>query len=268
MEASVCRVVVDLEPRVGTVNMAIDAALLRVADDEPSAPIVRVYQWAEPTVSLGYFQNSDPSCVEPLLASCPRVRRLTGGGAILHHHEITYSCVIPRNHKLREQPLQLYSVIHRSILEVLAACGASVGFRRDCPGSIGTVDACSAVEQEPFLCFLRSDPRDLAAIGGEPDGYPKVVGSAQRRRRGTILQHGSILLQCSELLPDVLGVCDLFPQFDLSAFLNLLPTQLAVSVSDGWISSAYTERERYFAFDSLKPENPDIANGTETTLKF
>ena len=257
-----CRVVVDLEPRAGSVNMAIDAALLQVADNEPAAPIVRVYQWAEPTVSLGYFQKSDPSSTEPLFASCPRVQRLTGGGAILHHHEVTYSCVIPRNHRLREQPLQLYSLIHRSILKVLTACGATVGFRGDFPNSTGTEKTCSAVEREPFLCFLRSDPRDLAAIDGELDGYPKVVGSAQRRRRGTILQHGSILLRRSDLLPDMLGICDLFPQFDLPTFLNLLPTQLAFSVFGGWISSVYTEQERDIAFDSLKPETRDIANGT------
>jgi len=264
MAVSDCRVVVDLKPRTGSVNMAIDAALLQVADNKPAAPIVRVYQWAEPTVSLGYFQKSDPSSSEPLLASCPRVQRLTGGGAILHHHEVTYSCVIPRNHRLREQPLQLYRVIHRSILEVLAACGATVGFRGDFPGPIATKEACSAAEREPFLCFLRSDPRDLAAISGELDGYPKVVGSAQRRRRGTILQHGSILLRRSALLPDVPGVCDLFPQFDLPTFLNLLPTKLAFSVSGRWVSSVYTEQERRFAFDSLKqkPEIQGLTNGT------
>ena len=257
-----CRVVVDLEPRAGNVNMAIDAALLQVADEEPSEPIVRVYQWAEPTVSLGYFQKSDPSSTEPLLASCPRVQRLTGGGAILHHHEVTYSCVIPRNHRLHKQPSGLYGVIHGSILEVLADCGATVGFRKDFPSFIGTEETCSAVEREPFLCFLRSDPRDLAAIGGELDGCPKVVGSAQRRRRGTILQHGSILLRRSHLLPDVPGICDLFPQFDLLTFLNLLPTQLAFSVSGGWVSSVYTEQERYLAFDSLKPESHDMTDGT------
>ena len=256
-----CRVVVDLKPRTGSVNMAIDAALLQVADDEPAAPIVRVYQWAEPTVSLGYFQKSDPSSTGPLLANCPRVQRLTGGGAILHHHEVTYSCVIPRNHRLREQPLQLYRVIHRSILEVLATCGATVGFRADFPVSIDTDEARAAVSQQPFLCFLRSDPRDLAAIGGERDGFPKVVGSAQRRRRGTILQHGSILLRRSDLLPNVPGICDLFPQFDLPTFLNLLPTRLAFSVSGSWISSVYTEQERHVAFGQ-QVEIQAVTNGS------
>lgn len=228
--------------------MAIDAALLQAADEQPAAPVVRIYQWVEPTVSLGYFQKTDTPLTEPSLRNCPRVRRLTGGGAILHHHELTYSCVIPRTHPLRDEPLHVYDVMHQAISSTLADCGATTGFRADFPLSEPAATDRSA---EPFLCFHRSDPRDLAACGTVTGHHPKITGSAQRRRRGTILQHGSILLRSSPLLPATLGICDLFPAFDVLEFSNRLPGQLAAAVSRQQIESEYTEYEQHLTLSKL-----------------
>lgn len=252
MPAPFCRLIVDPEPQSGSVNMAIDGALLRAAVANPAAPVVRVYQWSEPTVSLGYFQKNDPSPASGSLESCPRVQRMTGGGAILHHHELTYSCTIPRTHPLRHEPLRLYHVMHRVISDVLRNCGAHVGFRGDVAAVNAQTGTGSDRQSVPFLCFLRSDPRDLVAVGDQIRGYPKVTGSAQRRRRGTILQHGSILLRSSPLLPELPGIMNLFPEFNLSDFSRTLPELLAGSVCDDQILSEYTVQEQHLAFESLE----------------
>ena len=250
MISAACRVIVDRKPLSGHVNMAIDAALLQAADEQPAGPVVRVYEWSEPTISLGYFQKSIETLTHPGLAGCPRVRRLTGGGAILHHHELTYSCVIPRTHPISTDPVRLYERMHRTISQVLAACGASTGFRAHLPVLASGQDSPTGSETEPFLCFQRSDPRVLAATDIRIDGRPKITGSAQRRRRGAILQHGSILLNASPLLPDLVGICNLFPVFDLSSFVATLPGRLATSIGSPQIRSEYTDRERYLAFES------------------
>lgn len=223
--------------------MAIDAALLEAADECPVGPVVRIYRWSEPTVTVGYFQKDRVTDTGGGLGECPHVRRLTGGGAILHHHEITYSCVLPRTHVLRESPLALYSVMHEAIQIALSQCGVEVGFRSRYP----MPTAADATEGEPFLCFLRSDPRDLVALKSPSSLFPKVVGSAQRRRRGTILQHGSILLRASSLLSDVPGISDLYGGFDESRLNEVLPMQLANAVSKSVKVSDYTDHEHQLA---------------------
>jgi len=236
--------------------MAIDAALLDIADQSPSLPLVRLYRWAVPTVTVGYFQVDGAGESDAAWASCPRVRRLTGGGAILHHHEITYSCVLPRTHCFRDSPLRLYEVMHVTIRELLAENGVEVGFRAELP----LIDSPCAGAEEPFLCFRRADPRDLAmADSGQ---RPKVVGSAQRRRRGTILQHGSILLKASPLLPEVPGIADSHPAFDEPNFVGQLPSRLGQAVADTAIPSEYTEKELHLAFQYEHEKSPvSLAQG-------
>ena len=87
--------VVQIDPPLsGETNMAIDEALLR--DATPESPVVlRIYRWEQPTLSLGYFQSWDDCRAVPGLSDLPWVRRKTGGGAIVHDQEITYSILIP-----------------------------------------------------------------------------------------------------------------------------------------------------------------------------
>lgn len=175
--------------------MATDEALLERAVHEGIAT-VRIYRWELPTVSLGYFQKNE---VHASLAHLPRVRRLTGGGAILHHREITYSCALPADHPLADQSEQLYETVHTAIIDCLASHGAPLQMRGT------TVHAEGGFHAEPFLCFGRQDARDLVVA------ERKVVGSAQRRRRGAMLQHGSIVLEQSPFSIDFPGIRDLFP---------------------------------------------------------
>ena len=168
-------------PCDGPTNMAIDDCLL-AAIAAGAAPALRLYRWREPTLSLGYFQSfADPARSRPEIAALPVVRRVTGGGAILHADELTYSMALPIDHPLvGDQPARLYTWMHDRIAEATAALGGATapkGGDRPLSGRGG-----------PFLCFRRHAPFDLMADG------EKLAGSAQRRTRRGVLQHGSVIL--------------------------------------------------------------------------
>tara|TARA_R110002072_G_scaffold155657_1_gene305994 strand:+ start:32885 stop:33679 length:795 start_codon:yes stop_codon:yes gene_type:complete len=186
--------------RSGSWNMATDEYLLEAALSL-RLKAVRMYRWAEPTVSLGYFQDSDDAALSTTFQNLAAVRRLSGGGAILHHHELTYSFVLPANDPLTREPTELYSQVHNAIIAVLRTFGAECSMR-------GEDDA---KPDEPFLCFIRGDRHDIHC------GGHKVVGSAQRRRKGAVLQHGSILLEHSPHAPQIPGLRDLAENFKLKS---------------------------------------------------
>ncbi|MEQ9409087.1 MAG: hypothetical protein RIK87_15230 [Fuerstiella sp.] len=213
-----CDLVVD-PPLSGEENMRRDEFLLQTVAAKADRSFVRIYRWNEPTVSVGYFQKSLDD-VDPRLAHCPRVRRASGGGAILHDDEWTYSCALPNSHPLRSDPVSLYSVIHTAIVQLMTSCGAAANLRMD------AAQATAAPSEEPFLCFLRADPRDVVYNGH------KILGSAQRRRRGNIMQHGSILMRASTLLPAIPGIVDLCPDFRIQKFETELPGVIAHSIAE------------------------------------
>lgn len=184
------------EPQSGVWNMAVDEALLEETLDRGTI-FLRLYHWSEATVSLGYFQRPEEQLRDPRLADLPSVRRLSGGGAILHHHELTYSCCLPPSHALAKEPSQLYERVHEAFSTWLSEQGIEIARR----------GLNSRGDDEPFLCFLREAAPDLVVRGH------KVLGSAQRRRRGAVLQHGSLLLRASEHTPAILGLGDLAPHF-------------------------------------------------------
>lgn len=190
-----CRLIVESAPRDGVVNMAVDEVLLESALGDGVCTL-RWYRWSEPTVSLGYFQPaisaSAPHAPEGL-HTLPQVRRLSGGGAILHHHEWTYSLAVAPAHPLAAHPEQLYRRVHERLIAWLQQHSLDARLRNEAFDKRG----------EPFLCFGRGDPNDIVV------GRHKVVGSAQRRRRGAVLQHGSLLLSKSEWAPDYVGLLDL-----------------------------------------------------------
>ena len=188
-----CRVLIDSEPASGSWNMAVDEALLESAVERRTCAL-RLYRWSEATLSLGYFQPEDARN-HPRFAALPAVRRLSGGGAILHHDELTYSCAIPPGHPLAADPLRLYVRVHEQIISLLNDCQIAAGLRGEVLRG----------QDEPFLCFGRGDPRDIVLAGH------KIVGSAQRRRRGAILQHGALLLEHSTHAPEFPGLFNLVP---------------------------------------------------------
>lgn len=188
-----CEIYDHREPAAGVWNMALDEALLERAISEGIGHF-RLYCWSEPTISLGYFQDYDPATLPEELRGLEVVRRLSGGGAILHHHEVTYSCSLPPGNTYEKDPSRLYIDLHTILMTELARQGFECRFR-GIPHSVSNA--------EPFLCYSRGDERDLVYDSD------KIVGSAQRRRKGAILQHGSVLLRRSEFAPEFPGVADL-----------------------------------------------------------
>ena len=170
------------DPLDGPRNMARDEALLTRVGSGDSEPTLRLYQWNPPTMSLGYFQRfADYDALEPPAGRLDVVRRLTGGGAILHDRELTYSLAIPLGHALlSDGPRKLYDLLHQAIAESLKPLRVSAE-------RCGASDD-SGPRRGPFFCFERRHEADLL-IGGE-----KLAGSAQRRTRNALLQHGSIVL--------------------------------------------------------------------------
>ena len=109
------------------------------------------------------------------------VRRLTGGGAILHDLELTYSIALPMGHELlREGANRLYALAHDAVI-------AALGELRLKTARCGESDE-SGAARGPFFCFERRHCYDVL-LGGD-----KIAGSAQRRTRHGVLQHGSIVL--------------------------------------------------------------------------
>jgi lipoate-protein ligase A len=188
-----CRLLID-HPACGAWNMAVDGVLLAWAA-ETGGCAWRFYQWDEPTLSLGYFQPYEDRQHHRPSHSCPVVRRATGGGAIVHDAELTYSLAVPFGSPLANRRLDLYRTVHRTLIEVLAARGILALL---CEGTDRDPAATA-----PFLCFQRRSPGDVLV------GTHKIAGSAQRRRRGAVLQHGSVLIERSVAAPELPGLNDL-----------------------------------------------------------
>lgn len=179
----------------GPRQMALDEALLDAVAATPGLAFFRTYEWSEPTLSLGYFQSYRDAEADPRFRDAAIVRRATGGGAIWHHHEVTYALVLPDKHPSARRGGSLYRDVHTAIATLFQALGAKVARRGDVPSD--------GSRSRPLLCFLDREPEDLVI------GNTKVVGSAQRRRGSALLQHGSILLAHSPGLPDLRGASDL-----------------------------------------------------------
>ncbi|PQO47873.1 biotin/lipoate A/B protein ligase family protein [Blastopirellula marina] len=186
------RLIVD-PPARGSWNMAVDEAILR-GTDAASIPTLRFYQWSEPTLSLGYFQKYDDRQQHEASRQCACVRRASGGGAILHDQELTYSFVAAVHDSRSEQFTRWFDLFHETLIDVLASWGiqAKLSGKPQKP-----------VSEDPFLCFQRRHEVDVVV-----DGY-KICGSAQRRHQVAILQHGSVLLHKSSAAPELPGVGEL-----------------------------------------------------------
>lgn len=185
-------VVLPFEAASGPSQMAADEAMLEGA--ESGRAFVRVYAWSEPTLSLGYFQPFATALEDGRFGDVSIVRRMTGGGAIWHDRELTYSVALPRSHPLAIRSIGAYVAVHEAVASALGAGGFPARRRGESrPEGAG----------RPFLCFSDRDSNDLV-LGNDA----KVLGSAQRRRRGALLQHGSLLLQGSLRTPEHPGLSD------------------------------------------------------------
>ncbi len=270
-------------PRGGVENMALDQHMLETAAAQQCL-LLRVYRWSEPTLSLGYFQPYVQRLTHSPSTDLPLVRRATGGGAIVHHYDWTYSIAAPaqalgnksRSSKLPSEKLPgtnlpehaadraqnpasgqvsnltgrlagrdlgasvpLYDCVHDAVVTWLAMqgiaarkwsqdCGADAAAhagrlpnQSDVPEQAAGTPQHTASAPQPaasgarsgdmqrrFLCFERRSCGDVVWQDH------KVMGSAQRRSAGALLQHGSLLLASSPYAPSLQG---LSPSGDLAS---------------------------------------------------
>lgn len=188
------RLIIETTPRPGRENMAVDEAMLLAHARGGTPPTLRFYRWDPPAVSLGYFQDPDREVSQ---AACRAegvdiVRRPTGGRAVLHDQEVTYSVVVGAD-RLPGTVVETYRRLAEGLVLGLGRLGVPVELapERRTPGGVGAGNA---------ACFEVPSSYEVVA------GGRKVLGSAQVRRHGVILQHGAIPLELdAERLARVLG---------------------------------------------------------------
>jgi lipoate-protein ligase A len=211
----------------GAWNMAADEVLLQAAAAGTAS--FRHYAWSQPTLSLGYFQSSSASRAYPHLGELAWVRRTSGGAALVHHLEITYALALPAGSPWQRSGESWLRRMHTLLADALASLGV-------------TARMCGDHEEKKLgdvLCFLHHTPGDLLI------GDAKIAGSAQRKQRGALMQHGSILLAASPWTPHLPGIREL-------AGVSLSASTLSDAVAEhltkrtGWqfFASEWTPSER------------------------
>lgn len=161
---------VDAVPHSGAWNMAVDQALLELV----KRPVLRVYAWDQPTVTMGYAQPF--AKLAEALPDWPVIRRWTGGGVVFHGEDFTYTLMVPAGHPWAEtRPVESYRLIHGALAEGLVASG---------------IAGCRLAEAEdvkdlPF-CF------EAPALHDVIRGAVKVAGAGQRRGKLGLLHQGSV----------------------------------------------------------------------------
>ncbi|MBM4095437.1 MAG: lipoate--protein ligase family protein [Planctomycetes bacterium] len=177
----------------GPWQMAADDWMLGRA--ESGECLLRVYEFREPTATLGYFQPSGVARSSPAFDGLPWVRRQTGGDLLVHDRELTYSVAVPEGKLdgIRDLPCR----VHKSVAEWLS----DLGIETACQPAKGVIERPGA--PSGVLCFLHPAAGDVVCRGS------KVMGSAQRKRRGAVLQHGGLLLGTSPRVPWLPGLAEL-----------------------------------------------------------
>jgi lipoate-protein ligase A len=215
-------------PNDGAWNMAADEAVAEAVGRGEVLPTLRFYGWERPTISLGALQRF-PGGVD--LAACrqhevPLVRRISGGRAVLHAAELTYSVSVPRTGLWRGPVPAVFRYLCEGLVAGLARLGIHTALGDAAPPRDGPA---------PGACFLiRQAPAILA-------GGRKLVGSAQYRSDRAVLQQGSLLLDFDPALHLALfpswprqhpaaGICS------VRALLGRIPSraELVGALHEGW----------------------------------
>ena len=169
----------DTGPNDGVYNMALDEAILNIKAENPSAlPVLKIFCWRPPCLSIGRNQNIK----EINLEGCRKlgidvVRRPTGGTAILHNKEMTYSVIISENDGLPRSIRESFTILNLGLIAAYKKLGVEIDLVPN--------------EKRNFvpLCFASAGIADLTYKG------KKIIGSAQRKKRDAVLQHGSLVMR-------------------------------------------------------------------------
>ena len=176
------RLIMD-RPQDAFMNMAIDEAIFTRIREEHYRPTLRFFQWEKPSITYGYAVEVEKElnihhCQEQ---DIPIVRRITGGGVVFHQCDITYTFIFPQEIIPEDDSvLSSYKFINQLFILGLKNLGISGNF----------YDMTQQKNAEPGgenVCFIKPTQYDVVYEG------KKLVGNAQRRKKGYILNHGSLL---------------------------------------------------------------------------
>jgi len=161
-------------------NMAIDEALLHWHSKGRIPPTIRFYGWKNPSLTVGHFQNVHKTIDFTGVSKhrCDFVRRLTGGSAVLHDDEITYSIIVNENHeKIPHSVNKAYYVLSQGLLHGYHLSGVEADF---------AIPERELLQDRSAVCFEKPAIYEMVVAG------KKISGNAQTRKNGVLLQHGSI----------------------------------------------------------------------------
>ena len=185
-------------PADGARNMATDEAILRAVAEGAAPPTLRFFGWTPPCLSLGYAQPAGDVDVGRLKRlGYDLVRRPTGGRAILHTDELTYSVIAPMDEpRVRGGVVESYQQLSAGLLRGLGHLGLAVRADKE-------YGAPGAAQPKGPVCF--EVPSNYEITVGDSQGGPpkKLLGSAQVRKLGVVLQHGTL-----PLTGDIGRICD------------------------------------------------------------
>jgi len=162
------------------VNMALDECMINWLNEGKIGPTLRFYGWKEPSLSLGRFQKAERTIDFEAVAKhgCQYVRRLTGGSAVLHDNELTYSLVISEDDPGIPKTVQdAYYILSKGVLEGYRALGVHAEY---------AIPERELKRDRTAICFEKPAIYEMVADG------KKLSGNAQTRLRGVLMQHGSI----------------------------------------------------------------------------
>jgi lipoate-protein ligase A len=173
----------------GAWNMAVDEAILEAVGGEEAPPTLRLYAWEPPCLSLGHAQPvSDVSLDALKERECGLVRRPTGGRAILHTDELTYSvCGLANDPRLAGGVLRSYRVLAQALMKALELLGIDAEVKEKHKLDTTGGNRSSSMNPNP-VCFEEPSDYEITFRG------KKLIGSAQARRKEVVLQHGSLPL--------------------------------------------------------------------------
>jgi lipoate-protein ligase A len=163
----------------GATNMAIDEAVMAGIREGSSTPVLRLYTWNPPTISLGYFQSAG----DIDFAACGSdgigvVRRITGGRAVLHSDEITYSVLFGEEDFTPFRMKEIFLFIAQCLVDSLRILGIDSKIAQKTKGSLKSPN-----------CFASPAQYEIESVQ-----QGKLIGSAQVIKDGVVLQHGAIPL--------------------------------------------------------------------------
>ena len=180
------------EPANGAWNMAVDEAILEAVAARLAPATLRLYAWEPACLSLGraqLFSDIDPSLIQ--FAGVDLVRRITGGRAILHADELTYSITAPSAEpRVAGDIPASYMHLSAGLLQALQLLGVNASNNHHAMQRAGAGAVCFEVPSQYEITF----------------GERKLLGSAQVRRRNVVLQHGTL-----PLTGDIARICELLP---------------------------------------------------------